>query len=195
MYKNTKERYGLIAIILHWIVALGFLGAYIAVYYRHWFTETSTPANWAALQLHLSFGVTVAVFVFLRIIWKSINTTPEDIPGTKLEHFAAHSVHYILYAIMIIMPLTGYFGTGVGTELFFLVDIPKFAETQMYATVVEDWMGLTWEQFEPPMDFVHKQGGAYFVWILILLHVGAALFHHIVRKDMTLKRMLSTTHK
>tara|TARA_Y100001960_G_C14730811_1_gene857442 strand:+ start:1398 stop:1625 length:228 start_codon:yes stop_codon:yes gene_type:complete len=72
--KNTKQRYGLFAIFLHWAVALGFLGCYLSVYYRHWFTQYGEPGNWTALQLHLSFGVTVAVFVILRIIWKLLNT-------------------------------------------------------------------------------------------------------------------------
>ena len=191
-YKNTNDRYGLIAIALHWIVALGFLAAYVAVYYRHWFTEVNTPENWTALQLHLSFGLSVAVFVILRLIWKSMNKPPKDLPGTKFEHFAAHTMHYILYAIMIVMPLTGYFGTGVNTEFFLQFEIPKFADTAIYKTVVEDYLGSTWETFEPPMDWVHKRGGEYFVWVMILAHASAALYHHFIRKDDVLKRMLST---
>lgn len=51
--KNTANEYGLVAKWLHWSTAILFLGAYVSVYYRHWFTEEKTSANWTALQLHL----------------------------------------------------------------------------------------------------------------------------------------------
>ena len=74
----------------------------------------------AALQIHLSIGISIGVVIVLRIIWRLINKPPEFEPGTRFQHFAAHFGHYVLYAIMIIMPLTGYLGTDVGTH-FFLV--------------------------------------------------------------------------
>ncbi|MDF1686535.1 MAG: cytochrome b561 [Parvibaculaceae bacterium] len=41
------------------------------------------------------------------------------------------------------------------------------------------------------MDFIHKQGGAYVIRVLIAVHAGAALYHHFVRPDIVLKRMIS----
>ena len=70
--------------------------------------------------MHLSFGISIAVVVLLRIVWRCLNRPPPLEPGTRLEHLAAHAAHFALYAIMIIMPLTGYLGTGVGTDFFFL---------------------------------------------------------------------------
>lgn len=189
--RNTSETYGLIAIVLHWVVALGFLAAYAAVYYRHWFTVEKTPANWTALQLHLSLGVTIAIFVILRVIWKFMSITPKHVPGTKLEHLSATGMHVVLYAIMIVMPITGYMGTKVDTDFFFMFQIPQFADTAIFQTVVSGWLGMTFEEFEIPLDFIHKSGGAYVVWVLVALHAGAALYHHYVRKDVVLKRMLS----
>ena len=188
--KNSQETYGLIAVLLHWAVALGMIGGYMAVYYRHWFTDAKTAENWTALQLHLSFGVTVGAIVLLRIVWKVLNITPVDAPGTRLEHFASHMMHRVLYAVMVIMPVTGYLGTGAATEYFFLFDIPKFADTALFRTVVENGLGMTFKEFEAPLDFVHKNAGAYVVWVLVALHAGAALYHHFVRKDFILKRML-----
>ncbi len=188
--KNTKERFGVIAMTLHWIVALLFLGLYASVYFRHWFTEPKTDLNWTALQLHLSFGITVSVFILLRIIYKLIDKSPDEVPGSKLEHLAAKSAHYALYAVMIIMPATGYFGTGVNTEFFGIFEIPQFRDTGIYNTIVTNGMGLSWEVFEPPIDFIHKKGGAYFVWVLIGIHAAAAFFHHAHKKDNTLRRML-----
>ena len=188
--KNTAESYGSVAKWIHWITAALFLASYVSVYYRHWFTEEKTPENWNALQIHLSVGVTIAVVVALRIIWRVMNRQPNLEPGTKLEHLAAHLGHYALYAVMIIMPVTGYIGTGVNTEYFFMFDIPKFESTPLFTALVQDGLGLTFKEFEKPIDFIHKDIlGAWLVWLLILGHVGAALFHHFGKKDNTLRKM------
>lgn len=188
--KNTAQSYGSIAKWLHWSTAFLFLGAYVSVYYRHWFTEAKTPENWTALQLHLSIGVSIGVIVLLRIIWRQMNRNPDPEPGTKLEHLAAHLGHYALYAIMIIMPITGYIGTGVDTEFFFLFDIPKFESTALFQVLIADGLGLSFKTFEQPIDFIHKEIlGAWLVWMLIAGHIGAALFHHFVKKDKTLAKM------
>ena len=188
--KNTKKNYGSIAKWVHWLTALLFLGSYCAVYYRRWFTEDETPENWVSLQLHLSIGITIAVIIVLRIIWRNINQTPEQCPGSKLAHFAAHVGHYTLYAVMILMPLTGYIGTSVDTEFFFLFDIAKFESTSLYQLIVTNWMGLNFEEFEEPVDFFHKEiMGKWAVWLLIAGHAAAAMYHHFVKNDRTLKKM------
>ena len=188
--KNSPQRYGLIAASLHWIVAILFLGAYATVYYRRWFTEKGTDINISVIQLHFAIGITIAVFVAVRVLYKIYDQTPKDVPGSKLEHLAAHSAHIMLYAVMIIMPITGYVGTGANTDFFGLFEIPQFRETALYQWLIIDKMGLTWETFEPPVDFIHKKGGAYFVWVLIAIHIAAALFHHFIRRDNTIRRML-----
>ncbi|RZM81322.1 cytochrome B [Pseudoalteromonas rubra] len=188
--KNTARDYGTIAKWLHWGTALLFLAAYVSVYYRQWFTEAKTPQNWTALQLHLSLGVSIAVIVALRLIWRWLNTQPTAEPGTRIEHLAAHLGHYALYAVMIIAPLTGYIGTGVDTEFFFLFDIPKFESTALFTALVEQGMGLSFAEFEKPIDFIHKEIlGAWLIWILILGHIAAALYHHLVKRDRTLLKM------
>jgi len=188
--KNTVQSYGSIAKWIHWITAGLFLVSYMSVYYRHWFTEDKTPENWTALQLHLSIGVSIAVIVVLRIFWKSINQNPAPEPGTRLEHLAAKAGHYALYAVMIVMPLTGYLGTGVNTEYFFMFDMPKFESTYLFNALVTGWLGMTFEEFEKPVDFIHKDiGGAWLVWLLIVGHVMAALYHHFVKQDNTMRKM------
>ena len=188
--KNTTEHYGSIAKWFHWVTAVFFLASYCTVYYRHWFTEEKTPENWIALQLHLSVGISIAVLVVLRIIWRSINRLPDPEPGTRLEHWLAHFGHYALYVIMIIMPVTGYIGTGVNTEFFLMFDIPKFESTPLFNTVVNDGLGMTFKEFEKPVDFIHKDVlGAWLVWLLILGHVLAALYHQFIKKDRTLSKM------
>jgi cytochrome b561 len=189
-YRNTAQEYGRIARWLHWGTALLFLLAYCAVYYRHWFTEKQTPENMVALHLHLSAGISIGMVVVLRIVWRVMNPPPAFEPAPRWQHLAAHIGHYALYAVMIVMPLTGYIGTGVATEFFYLFQIPKFEDTWLFETLVWDRLGLTFEEWEKPIDFFHKEiMGAWLVWMLIAGHAGAALYHHLKLRDRTLIKM------
>lgn len=189
--KNTAYEYGSIARWLHWLTALLFLGSYVSVKYRHWFTEKDTPENWTALQLHLSIGVTIAVLLVLRIIWRSMNRAPDPEPGSKLEYLAAHLGHIAIYGMLVIMVFTGYVGTGVNTEYFFLFDVAKFESTPLFRMLISEGMGLTFKEFEEPIDFIHKQVfGEWLAWMLIIGHIGAAMYHHKVKKDRTLYKMV-----
>jgi len=188
--RNSQHAYGLLAKWLHWCIALLFLASYAAVKYRHWFTEKDTPENWIALQLHLSIGITIAVLVGLRVIWRLINLVPEEEPGSKLSHLAAKLGHYSLYFMMIAMPVTGYVGTGVNTEYFLLFDIIKFESTQMFSYIVSNSLNMTFKEFEKPIDYIHKElGGELIVLLLIGGHIAAAMYHHFIRKDRTLHKM------
>lgn len=190
--KNTADSYGRIAKWFHWTTAALFLAAYVSVYYRQWFTEKQTPENMTALQIHLSVGVSIAVIVALRVIWRLMNRAPADEPGTPLAHLAAHMGHLALYAVMIVAPITGYLGTGVSTDFFFLFEIPKFESTALFQSVVAEGMGLDFKTFEKPIDFIHKDVlGAWLIWLLVLGHAGAALYHHFVLRDRTLMKMTS----
>ncbi|GAB3515396.1 cytochrome b/b6 domain-containing protein [Photobacterium alginatilyticum] len=80
--------------------------------------------------------------------------------------------------------------TKLDTNFFFLFEIPKFNDTAMYSIIVEQWLRTDWEHFEPIVDTIHKNTGAYIYWILIILHAGAAFYHHFARKYIVLKRMV-----
>ncbi len=198
--RNTQYEYGGLAKTLHWLIAGLFLLSYCAVYYRQWFTVEEEEfalwvgsANYTALQIHLASGISILVFALLRVIWRFSNPPPELLPGKTWEHFSAHSVHYLLYFLMFFMPITGYLGTGADTAYF---NITQFRETGAYDLIVTRTLGLDWESFEKPIDFLHKDvGGAIIVWLLIALHAGAALYHHFVKHDEVLLRMLPGKRK
>ncbi|RKQ70858.1 cytochrome b561 [Litorimonas taeanensis] len=189
-FRNTQSGYGLIAISLHWIVAAAFIANYILIFSREWFLDNKSDLARTFISTHFAIGITVLVFVGLRIFWRLFEKQPDDVPAPKYQHLAAHSVHFLLYAFMIIMPLTGYLGTGGPSKLFFLIEVPAFKNTAIFATVVEGWMGMNFETFEKPMDFIHKKIGTYAVLFLFVLHAGAAIYHHFVYKDRVLKRMI-----
>jgi len=184
-WANSRERYGSVARALHWSTAVLFLVCYVAVYYRHWFTLPKTPANWIALQTHLVAGVTVAALVVARVFWFFRSIQPDDPPGTRFEHLASHGMHGALYLFMIAMPISGDLGTVVAIEFMGLGDIPSFKDTALFKS-----LGVAWETFETPIDFVPKNAGACLVWVLVLLHAGAALFHRYVTRADGRRRML-----
>ena len=189
--RDDKESYGFISRFFHWFMAFGFLMAYGTVYYRHWFTKIKTGENWTVLQLHLSVGVTLGVLVLLRILWRITSETPTYLMESSYEKRAIKTGHILLYGIMLIAPLTGYLGTGAHTEYFFLFDIPKFESTSLFREMISNGLGMTFAAFEKPMDYIHKTLlGKWFVWLLILGHMGFALHHSFVKKDGTLSKML-----
>ncbi len=161
--------------------------SYCSAYYSVWFTVNGTVANDVAVQIHITSGILVATLILIRIYWRLTSTLPTPPAGEWYEHLAARLVHGSLYAFMIIMPVTGYFGTHRDAEY---LGLTKFGDTNLFAWVAATF-NTTWEEFEAPLDFVHRDvGSSKLVWMLIVVHVGAALYHHFYRRDATLVRML-----
>lgn len=106
----------------------------------------------------------------------------------KAEHLLAHIAHWAFYALLIILPLTGYLGTSLGTD-FGIFTIPTFKDTALFSWMMDTY-GITWKEFESPMDVVHHFVGKWIAWGVVLLHVVAAFYHHWVRRDEVLTRML-----
>ena len=189
MIRNSETSYGSLAKWLHWIVALCFLVAYVSVYARHWVIADDTPASSLALQLHVTFGLSVFVWVILRLYWKFTNPTPSLPPMPHWQVHASHTMHWVLYFFMFAMPISGWFGFG-GSTNYVLFSIPTFRETGLGQGLL-NLFGTDWSNWEQGWDFFHKQiSGAAVLWVLILIHAGAGFYHHFVQKDSVLARMM-----
>lgn len=189
-WKNTPTHFGALTGLYHWICAAMFIAAYPVVYYVVWFIlpDKKNPLFLPILNIHWVLGITVGVLVLPRLIWRMVNRQPDPPPGSHAEHVLAHLAHWALYALMIIMPLTGYIGTGRGTD-FGLFTIPSFRDTALF-----QWLGLNWATFEPPVDAVHHFVGKWLAWLMVLAHIAAAFYHQFVRHDGVLARMLPERH-
>jgi cytochrome b561 len=195
MFRNTNIYFGSVAKVLHWSIAIAILVEYCSVHYRRQFTvEEELYADWVgtgnyrAFQIHAAVGITIFVFAVLRLIWRWSNPQPSMPAGKPWEHFMARSAHYCLYILLFAMPITGYMGTFADTEY---LGIPQFSNTALYDWFVTGKLGIDWATFEAPLDYVHRSiGGALLLWILIATHAGAALYHHYVKRDEVLVRML-----
>lgn len=186
--KNTQKRFGAIAGLYHWTIASAFILSYPFVYYVVFVLDSdrTNPLFRPVLNVHWILGIVVGLLVIPRLIWRMRNVAPEDAPGTRVEHMLSHMAHWGLYALMILMPLTGYLGTGGAAPIdFYLFTIPKFPNTELFQA-----LNLDWKTFEPVMDVIHHFVGKWVAWVVVLLHIAAAFYHHYVRHDTVLIRML-----
>jgi len=187
-WTNTATRYGALAKCFHWTSAAAFIGAYAVVYYVIWFMDDMSDEALPVLNIHWALGLLVGALVLPRLLSRWLDVRPQDPPGSALDHALAHTAHWALYGLLVVMPLTGYLGTGAPTD-FGLFTVTGFNETALFGWIGRTW-SVGWEAFEAPLDAVHHFLGKYVAWVVVALHVAAALMHHWVRRDDVLLRML-----
>lgn len=192
MLRNTEHSYGSIAKWLHWIVALCFIGAYATYFIPHWIIDSHDPSDpglRTARVYHTAIGLSVLVWASLRLIWKLTNPEPKLPPMPNWQHRSSNYMHWLLYFFMFAMPITGWMGYTGGVN-YGIFQLPSFRESGLGQWILES-LNTDWETWEVPWDFIHKRiSGAWILWILVSIHVAAALYHHFVQKDEVLKGML-----
>jgi cytochrome b561 len=110
-----RDRYTRVAIVLHWAIA-GFIlfnlctGFFIESWLHGKLMEgPPTQLRWMSVVLHASSGLTVLVLTLARVVWRLLNDPPPYPAGMKQwERHTAHLAHFMLYAAMVLMPLTGW---------------------------------------------------------------------------------------
>jgi cytochrome b561 len=200
-WKNTIDAYGKASMLFHWITALAFITAYVVVYYVIWFVDPETSIKPALfnttpnldlvvpiLNVHWILGVTVGFLTAPRLIWRLVGGVPAHVAGSRLEHMSADVAHWALYALLILMPASGYLTTYHGTD-FGIFKIPACRDTAL-AAWIRAMFDLSVLELEDIAWVVHSFLGKWVAWPLVLLHIGAALMHHFVRRDAVLRRML-----
>jgi cytochrome b561 len=177
-------RYSAVAIALHWLIALGIL-ALIGIGLAMTHLTLAPLTQFQLYQLHKSIGITVLLAVLLRILWRIFHRPPPLPALPRLEKAAAEGMHWLLYVLMVVLPVTGWALVSVSpfnlpTVLYGLVPWPHLP---VLATLKDK------APVEAVMKLVHGKLG-WLLLTLILLHVGAALRHHFVLRDGVLRRML-----
>lgn len=166
------------AIGLHWIIGLLMIGNLLfgwALAHDYW----QAPFSHQLTGWHKSVGMLVLILAATRLSYRMTHNYPGYVPMPKWMKIAAELNHYALYALIFWMPLTGYLmscAAGYPTGFFGLFNFPN--------------------PFTMPDPELGKQLFAlhmYGIWagfILITLHIVAALYHQLLRRDGTLGRML-----
>ena len=163
--------------MMHWlIVALLSIQFVTALLLPHIKVDTVPDA---VVNLHFSFGIVILVVMAFRLLHRwmhPVAAAPRDAPA--LERLLARAMHVSFYVLLLIAPFLGWAAAsahGVPVALFGLVQLPSIAAR-----------GAKWGLLAGD---VH----GYAMWTLlglVSLHAAAALFHHFVRHDDVLRRML-----
>ena len=172
MLKGNSIRYGAVAIALHWISAVAVLGLLVLGFMAVNAADNAQEAS--LLRLHVPLGATVLVLTLLRIGWWFFDRRPEEPFGQpRWQTLSAHSVHTVLYLILVLIGSSGIgllILSGAANVLFFgsQEPLPRFSDY-------------------PPM-LVHA-AAAFVLIALLAVHVGAALYHQFLRHDHLFARM------
>ena len=166
--------YTLTARVLHWLMAVLVLiqiplGVLIA----------NLEMGDALYSLHKSIGVLILPLVVIRLLWRLTHPAPplpSDIPPH--QRFAAEAMHWVFYALLFVQPIIGWIATSA-----YPAPVPFFGLFNLPPIWGED------NALAERLYFVHRWLGIGMAFLLCG-HIGAALFHHFIRKDDVLTRML-----
>ena len=169
------QRYNKIAISLHWLIALLIiwnftLGLYMA-------DLPLSPLKLQRYSWHKWTGVTLFLLVLVRLLWRLAHKPPPPVPMPKLQLLAAESVHYLLYIMMIVIPLSGWLmssAKGFQTVWFGVLPLPDPIDKN--------------KELGDLLQEVHEYSN-YGLLTLFIAHSGAALHHQFIKKDGLIGRM------
>jgi len=176
-----KNHYAPISVWLHWLMFILFIGAYCSIEFRVLF-EKGTDARNLMKYAHFLFGLSILILVGLRIVARLVTPKVDRESYNKFQRYASTIMFIGLYVLMIGQPLLGWATvSGEGHT----IDILGFT---LPALIGED------HQLAEQIEEIHELLGTT-GYALIGLHALAALIHHYVVGDNTLKRMLHFSSK
>jgi len=173
----TQLRFAAASQLLHWlmapmIVAMLFVGVGMV---------TSVSRRYDLLvSIHRPLGIAILALCVVRIVNRFINPPP-DLSDTvlPLQRFAAKASHILLYALMLIMPLVGW-----GMLSAARYPIVLYGPVQLPPILPHDLALYAW------LRELHT-GLAYLLFATVLVHLGAALYHGLIRRDGVFGSMAS----
>lgn len=175
--KNDSNRYGAVSRAMHWAIAVLVIAVIAFVELHELFPKGSSPRS-GLMFLHIQIGLLLFGLTWLRMAWSSINPAPAITPAPLAwESRLATLMHAALYATMLALPVLGVaMGQAGGKTVAFLgMPLPVFlAENKDLAHTLKE---------------AHEVIGNLAIG-LIGIHAAAAVWHHTIRKDNTLLRML-----
>lgn len=178
--KKKSEYYTRTAQILHWLMAIIFIAAWIIGFYSGNFLSYDVNGSFkgSVITLHKNIATTIIFLVMIRIFWRYTHPAPE-LPNTMspiMKRFA-HLGHLALYFMLLALPITGClfsWSAGHPAPVLYLFNLP---------TLVAE---------NPAITAIVKPLHVYISWaagLLLTGHILAALKHHFVDKDNVLNSM------
>jgi cytochrome b561 len=157
-------------IIVGWFI--GFYGAEMLSY------SVPHSGKAAMITLHKDISTTVLLLIVLRSAWRLTHRPPHAPHASGFQRFAVQAGHFMLYFLMIAMPISGWANSssaGYTVEFAGIFPLPALVPTN--------------HAIQPIYDAIHKYLG-WFTGAVILGHIAMALKHHFIDRDHTLRGML-----
>jgi cytochrome b561 len=174
VYSPTARQFHWITVaLLAVIIPVGLAMDYRGNHLNIWDSLTNN-----LYSLHKLLGFVVLWLILARLTYRLRHGAPPDEPTLEpWQKAASHLTHWSLYALLVLTPLTGWIGVQLygATGIFDLFNLPSFLAKNQPASET--------------VFLLHKIGASAII-LLIIAHVGAAVFHHVIRKDGVLRRML-----
>jgi len=174
---TTASRYTGTAIALHWLAVLLIFATFPLGVYMH--ELALSPFKLKLVSYHKWIGVTIFLLTVVRMAWRATHTPPplpETIP--LWQQRAAHGLHLLLYLLLLVIPLSGWLmssAKGVPVVYLGLVQLPDLVSK-------DKALGELLATIHQALNFG--------LLLLVGLHIAAALKHHFIERDATLRRML-----
>jgi len=172
----SPSSYTRTAVGLHWLIAVLIATALVMGWVMTGMAVT--PLKLKMFNWHKWVGITVLWLAVVRLTWRLSHRPPAFLPMPAWQQLAAHALHAALYLLLFILPLSGWiYSNASGYPIVYLRLIPLPNLVAKNKALAGDWQQ------------VHVVLG----WVLVaalVLHVLAALKHHLMDKDDTLRRML-----
>ena len=168
-------RYTLTAQALHWLTVFLIL-MILPVAWVMMSLPTGPQQTWM-MVLHRSLGVTIFAVVLVRLAWRSTHPAPPSPSGApRVTELISEVTHWLLYALLLFMPVTGYLQSADGRPVSYLglFNLPPLPKDKALGDVA---------------NVLHLLG-QWGLYTLVGLHVGATVWHVAIRRDGLLNRML-----
>lgn len=177
-----NHRYTRTAIFLHWLMALGLIGTFVIGFYMP--DLALSPTKLKLYSWHKWAGVTLFLLVLIRLGWRLFYHAP-PLPTTipAVSRFMSHVMHWLLYALMIAIPLSGWLmssALGFQTAWFGVLPLPDLLAKDAA-------LGERLKDLHAALNYI--------LLGLVIVHTGAALKHHFIDRDDVLTRILPRKNK
>lgn len=173
--RALAHKYTRTAMFFHWLLALAIVLSLLVGWQM-----TGMELSVQRLQLynwHKWAGICILLLSAARLLWRLTHRPPADVPMPAWQRWAAHSTHHLLYVLFFAVPLVGWAyssAAGFPIVLFGWLPLPDWVgPSKELAQLIKPWHGWL----------------AYTLALVVLVHVAAALKHHLVNRDGLLRRM------
>ena len=170
------DRYGTVAVALHWVVAL--LIVCNLILGLSMVPMPFTPRKFTFYLVHKWIGITVFLLACARLGWRAWRPPPPPVSAPLWQLRAAKWSHALLYALLLLVPVSGWIyssSTGIQVVYLGLFPLPDLVPKDKTLAAV--------------LKGVHV-GLNSVLFLLVIAHVAAAMRHHFIQRDAVLARML-----